>query len=156
MTNDSDLRLENAGPLPAEPHKLDTLLSHDEHSKPPMNTELLDKELAQYVDSQPIHIDKQTNRRLKTQIDRRVLVVMIITYFLQSVDKGALGFASIMGLREDTNLHGTEVSHAFHHAYYPFADEIKYSWLTTVIYLVILVVEYPVSQAPPCNSIAIC
>lgn len=73
------------------------------------NFDLVDKELAQYMQSQPVHIDDKTNRRLKKQIDRRVLVVMIVTYFLQSVDKGALGFASIMGIRTDTHLVGAQV-----------------------------------------------
>ncbi|EHY61256.1 hypothetical protein HRR83_008955 [Exophiala dermatitidis] len=126
MTTDSDIRFESVRAPSVEHHKLDILLSHEENLKGPINEDLVDKEVAQYVDSQPIHIDEATNRRLKRRIDRRVLVVMIITYFLQSVDKGALGFASIMGLQEDTHLHGTQ-----------------YSWLTTVIYLVILVVEYP-------------
>lgn len=51
---------------------------------------------------------------------------MIITYFLQAIDKGTLSFASIMGIRLDTNLQGPE-----------------YSWLTTCIYIAILIVEYP-------------
>ncbi|ORY69047.1 MFS transporter [Pseudomassariella vexata] len=101
-------------------------LSHDESGKDHANYELVDKELAKYAGDVPVHIDTATNTRLKKLIDRRILVVMIITYFLQSLDKGALGFASIMGIREDTNLQGPQ-----------------YSWLTTIIYLVILTVEYP-------------
>ncbi|KAI1881545.1 hypothetical protein JX265_000371 [Neoarthrinium moseri] len=106
--------------------KLETVMSHDEVGKDHTNHDLVDKELAAYTSDIPVHIDEETNARLKTAIDRRVLAIMIVTYFLQSVDKGALGFASIMGLQEDTHLQGPE-----------------YSWLTTIIYLVVLVVEYP-------------
>lgn len=51
---------------------------------------------------------------------------MVATYFLQAIDKGTMSFASIMGIRKDTNLVGQD-----------------YSWLTTCIYITILIVEYP-------------
>jgi len=38
-----------------------------------------------------------------------VLAIMIATYFLQAIDKGTMSFASIMGIREDTNLTGQDV-----------------------------------------------
>jgi MFS family permease len=59
-------------------------------------------------------------------INKRVLVIMIATYFLQAIDKGTLSFTSIMGLPDDLHLVGQQ-----------------YSWLTTCIYIAILVVEYP-------------
>lgn len=73
------------------------------------NAALVDREVAEYTSGPPVYIDEKTNARLKKMVDRRILVIMIVTYFLQAVDKGALGFASIMGLREDTNLQGQEV-----------------------------------------------
>ncbi|KAL3493290.1 major facilitator superfamily domain-containing protein [Aspergillus germanicus] len=60
-------------------------------------------------------------------IDRRVLVIMVCTYFLQALDKGTMSFASIMGIREHAGL----------------LDGNKYSWLTTCIYIAVLIVEYP-------------
>lgn len=95
---------------PTEPDKLEAMLSHEEVSKDRTNYDRVDEELAKYAADLPVHIDEETNKRLKKSIDKRVLVIMIVTYFLQSVDKGALGFASIMGLQEDTGLHGTQVS----------------------------------------------
>lgn len=89
----------------------------------------MDKELAQYVSDARIKISPEKNQELRRKIDRRVLVVMICTYFLQAIDKGTLSFASIMGIREDTGLLK--------------GQDQKYSWLTTCIYLTILVVEYP-------------
>lgn len=85
----------------------------------------LDKEVQEYSQT-AIEVDEPTSRRLRTLIDRRVLVIMIITYFLQALDKGTMSFASIMGIREQTNLQGQE-----------------YSWLTTCIYIAVLAVEYP-------------
>ncbi|KAJ9131627.1 Thiamine pathway transporter THI73 [Pleurostoma richardsiae] len=86
----------------------------------------VDKELAKYVSDARITISPEKNTELRRKIDRRVLVIMIATYFLQAIDKGTMSFASIMGIIPDTGLHGQE-----------------YSWLTTCIYITILIVEYP-------------
>lgn len=51
---------------------------------------------------------------------------MIFTYFIQALDKGTLSFSSIMGIQKDAHLHGSQ-----------------YAWLTTGIYIAILIVEYP-------------
>lgn len=53
---------------------------------------------------------------------------MVITYFLQALDKGTLSFTSIMGIQKDLKLHGQE-----------------YPLLTTCIYIAILCVEYPIN-----------
>ncbi|CAK7221644.1 hypothetical protein SEUCBS140593_004635 [Sporothrix eucalyptigena] len=91
-----------------------------------MNIDAIDKELVQYVSDVRVHISPEKNRELRRMIDKRVLVVMIATYFLQAIDKGTLSFASIMGIVADTGLVGQD-----------------YSWLTTCIYITILIVEYP-------------
>jgi MFS family permease len=59
-------------------------------------------------------------------IDKRVLSIMIFTYFLQALDKGTLSFTVIMGIKTDLGLHGQQ-----------------YPWLTTCIYIAVLIVEYP-------------
>ncbi|CAJ2504579.1 Uu.00g119730.m01.CDS01 [Anthostomella pinea] len=97
-----------------------------------LNQDKVDKEIAKYMSEARIEITPEDNIRLRKLIDRRVLVVMIVTYFLQAVDKGTLSFSSIMGLPKDTGLttpDGTVTQ--------------QYSWLTTCIYITILVVEYP-------------
>ncbi|RAK76562.1 putative 2-ketogluconate transporter [Aspergillus fijiensis CBS 313.89] len=86
----------------------------------------VDEEIAAYAASGAVEVDEATSRRLRRMIDRRVLVVMILTYFLQALDKGTMSFASIMGIRTDTGMKGQE-----------------YSWLTTCIYIAVLIVEYP-------------
>ena len=77
----------------------------------------IDAEVAEFFENSPdteIVIDEQTNRRLRMMVHKRVLVVMVTTYFLQALDKGTINFASIMGIIDDTHLVGNQ-----------------YSWLTT-------------------------
>lgn len=51
---------------------------------------------------------------------------MLGTYFCQSLDKGTLGFASVMGIIKDADLVGS-----------------RYNWLGTILYMGILVGEFP-------------
>jgi hypothetical protein len=69
-----------------------------------------DKETRAYITGPPVRIDEATNKRLFWKINRRILVIMLITYFCQSLDKGTLNFASIMGIKTDAHLVGQEVS----------------------------------------------
>ncbi|KAJ5263815.1 hypothetical protein N7478_011420 [Penicillium angulare] len=104
--------------------------AHDAYDEGPLKNHTdysrVDKEIAKYATDGAIEIDEATNKRLKKMIDRRVLVVMMFTYLLQTLDKGALSFASIMGIQTDAHLMNNQ-----------------YSWLTTIVYIAILVVEYP-------------
>ena len=68
-----------------------------------------DEETKRWTAESPIVIDAVTNKRLFWKINRRVLVVMLVTYFCQSLDKGTLNFSSIMGIQKDANLHGQQV-----------------------------------------------
>jgi hypothetical protein len=58
----------------------------------------------------PIQMDATTDRRLFWKITRRVLAIQVITYFCQSLDKGILNYASIMGIKDDAHLVGQQVS----------------------------------------------
>ncbi|KAJ5727002.1 hypothetical protein N7493_006029 [Penicillium malachiteum] len=100
----------------------------DDLKKEDIDFSRVDKEIQMYVSRGQVEIDEATNKRLKRMIDRRVLVIMICTYFLQALDKGTMSFASIMGIKTDAHLEdGQKV----------------YSWLTTCIYIAVLTVEYP-------------
>lgn len=81
----------------------------EEPGKNQTNYNLVDQEVAKYANTTRIEIDEATSSRLKTMIDRRVLVVMMVTYFTQSLDKMTISFASIMGMLEDANLSGSQV-----------------------------------------------
>lgn len=68
-----------------------------------VNYDRIDAEVAKYAEAnaEAVHISEEENKRLKKLIDRRVLPVMIVTYFLQALDKGTMSFSSIMGIRND-------------------------------------------------------
>ena len=61
----------------------------------------VDDEVAKYADSTGVALSEEEDKRLKKMIDRRVLPIMVFTYFLQALDKGTMSFASIMGIRDD-------------------------------------------------------
>ncbi|KAJ5851757.1 uncharacterized protein N7529_011142 [Penicillium soppii] len=87
----------------------------------------IDEELRKYVvAADNVQVDEATSKRLRHMINKRVLIVMVGTYFLQSLDKNAISYAAIMGIQEDAHLVGQD-----------------YSWLHTVIYFGILFAEYP-------------
>jgi hypothetical protein len=79
------------------------------------NFNKMDKELAQYVSDARIHISDEEDKRLRRLIDKRVLAIMVTTYFLQAIDKGTMSFASIMGIVDDTGLKGQEVGTPLFH-----------------------------------------
>ncbi|KAF7562342.1 hypothetical protein G7046_g1771 [Stylonectria norvegica] len=117
--------------------------------KPNNHSERVDKELAQYTSDFRVHISPERSQELRRMIDKRVLLVMILTYFLQAIDKGTLSFSSIMGLPKDTGLTNADGT-----------VSQKYSWLTTCIYIAILVVEYPqnyiISRVPIAKYLSFC
>jgi MFS family permease len=108
--------------------QLEETVSHpDELNKDHIDYNRIDKELAQYASASKIEISPEEDKRLKRMIDRRVLSIMVFTYFLQALDKGTMSFAAIMGIQEDLDL----------------ARGQRYQWLTTCIYIAVLIVEYP-------------
>lgn len=90
---------------------LETVLSNDVE-KDHTDYGRVDKELAKYISGARITITPEKNDELRRKIDRRVLAVMIATYFLQAIDKGTMSFASIMGIRDDTYLSKQDVSNS--------------------------------------------
>lgn len=66
-----------------------------------INYDRIDDEIAKYANAEAIEISPEENQRLKRMIDRRVLPIMVFTYFLQALDKGTMSFASVMGILKD-------------------------------------------------------
>ena len=92
-------------------HVEKVLSGSDDLAKDNMDMTRVDKEIQAYAAHGQVEIDEETNRRLKKLIDRRVLVIMICTYFLQALDKGTMSFSAIMGIKKDANLEdGQKVS----------------------------------------------
>lgn len=85
-------------------HVEKVLSGYDDLAKDNMDITRVDKEIQAYAAHSQVEIDEATNNRLKRLIDRRVLVVMICTYFLQALDKGTMSFSAIMGIKDDANL----------------------------------------------------
>lgn len=72
----------------------------------------IDAEVANFFTSGPskaTDISDKENTRLRWMVHKRVLSVMVITYFSQTLDKGTINFASIMGIQQDAHLVGQQV-----------------------------------------------
>jgi hypothetical protein len=52
-----------------------------------MNYDLINREVAEYANATIVEVDEVTNHRLKKLIDKRVMVVMVVTYLIQTLDK---------------------------------------------------------------------
>ncbi|KAK4687960.1 uncharacterized protein P7C73_g2148, partial [Tremellales sp. Uapishka_1] len=88
----------------------------------------IDSETSKYLDPDLV-ISEEKNAQIKRQLDKRILPFLIGTYFFQTFDKGTLSFASVMGIQQDTNLHGQQ-----------------YALLGTILYIGILVGELPMNR----------
>jgi hypothetical protein len=98
-------------------HVEQVLSGPDALAKDNMDITRVDKEVQAYAAHSQVVIDDATDKRLKRLIDRRVLMIMIITYFLQALDKGTMSFSAIMGIKEDANLEdGQKVSETCRHS----------------------------------------
>lgn len=107
-----------------------------------------DQQTNRYTAGPGIEIDEATDKRLFWKINRRILVIQLITYFCQSLDKGTLNFASIMGIKTDAHLNDAtdQVSTDMPNYNYQailYQQTSQYSWLGTILYIGILVGEYP-------------
>lgn len=81
--------------------QLERTLSAADEKGDHANYERVDHEVAKYADATGVALSQEEDDRLKKLIDRRVLPIMVFTYFLQALDKGTMSFASIMGIRKD-------------------------------------------------------
>ncbi|KAI0378717.1 MFS general substrate transporter [Hypomontagnella monticulosa] len=71
-------------------------------------------------------LDPEEARKVLRRIDWHILPLLMGTYFLQYLDKSSFNFASVFGLRQDTNLHGQD-----------------YSWSLSIFYFGYLVAQWP-------------
>ncbi|KAL7414359.1 MFS transporter [Mrakia frigida] len=88
----------------------------------------VDDEVAKYINSGVV-IGEAENKRVLRLLNRRVLPIMVITYFFQTLDKGTLAFSAVMGIRTDNNLVGQQ-----------------YALLGTILYIGILIGEVPINR----------
>lgn len=102
---------EKSGTEFADIGHVERVMSREEDLKDHMDLNRVDSEVARYTSDVREIISEEESARLLKLIDRRVLVIMILTYFLQAIDKGTLSFASIMGLQDDLRLVDQQVRH---------------------------------------------
>jgi len=76
-----------------------------------------------------LEIDSATNKRLLRKIDLNLLPIMCIVYGLNYLDKTTISYASIMGFKTDTKLHGND-----------------YSWVSSMFYFGYIAFEYPTNR----------
>ncbi|KIY63934.1 MFS general substrate transporter [Cylindrobasidium torrendii FP15055 ss-10] len=81
---------------------------------------------AQLLSASDGPLDPQEAERVRKKIDRHILPLMCILYWVQFMDKTTLGSSSILGIREATHL-----------------STNQYNWLGTIFYLSYLVFEFP-------------
>lgn len=69
--------------------QIERVLSPDESTEKTdhMNYDRVDGELAKYANAARVDISEAEDKRLKRMIDKRVLIVMVVTYFIQALDK---------------------------------------------------------------------
>ncbi|KAL9085261.1 MAG: hypothetical protein Q9165_007695 [Trypethelium subeluteriae] len=72
----------------------------------------------------PVTVTTEDNRRILRKIDFVILPIILGIYFLQSLDKTALSYASVFGIIKDAHLVGDQ-----------------YSWLGAIVYLAQLVMQ---------------
>ncbi|KAF2011178.1 allantoate permease [Aaosphaeria arxii CBS 175.79] len=110
--------------------QVERVLSAEDEKVEHVNYDRIDDEVAKYAAAtgEAVIISEEENKRLKALIDKRVLPIMVFTYFLQALDKGTMSFTSIMGIRNDIPA---------------LKDTHNWGWLTTCIYIAVLIVEYP-------------
>ncbi|KAK9489209.1 major facilitator superfamily domain-containing protein [Lipomyces doorenjongii] len=104
-----------------EMHDYDMKTSAGEHVD-------IDKEVMGIMGEEHVEVDPETSRKLFWMLNRRILPLMLGVYFCQSLDKSAVGFASIMGIIKDAHLVGNQ-----------------YNWLGTILYLGTVAGEVPVN-----------
>jgi MFS family permease len=73
-----------------------------------------------------IVVSSAENRRILRKIDLVILPILLSVYFLQSLDKTTLSYASVFGLIEDANLD---------------PNSQQYSWLGSIVYIAQLVMQ---------------
>ena len=94
--------------------------------KPYRTTHGKDKAAELLASNERIVVAAAENKRVLRKIDLVILPILLACYFLQSLDKTTLSYASVFGLIEDANLN-------------PNSDQ--YSWLGSIVYIAQLVMQ---------------
>ncbi|EHY54809.1 hypothetical protein HRR83_004019 [Exophiala dermatitidis] len=80
----------------------------------------------QFLSQGTIHIDEETDKRIRRTIDWHIMPWMFGIYMLQYLDKTSLTYAAVMGIRPDLNI-----------------NSVQYPWTGSIFYFGYLAFEYP-------------
>jgi hypothetical protein len=72
----------------------------------------LDDNYEIYKSMLDIEVGPVEAKKVLRKVDMRILSLMMVTYFLQYLDKNSINVASVYGLKNDTHLEGQEYSWA--------------------------------------------
>ena len=111
------------GPASQEPTK--NAVEFTEYTKPGPEKGK-DKAAELFNSTARIVVTPQDNKHILRKIDLIILPILLSVYFLQSLDKTTLSYASVFGLIDDANLD-------------PKSDQ--YSWLGSIVYIAQLVMQ---------------
>ncbi|KAH9866800.1 hypothetical protein J1614_008493 [Plenodomus biglobosus] len=94
--------------------------------KPVQTTRGKDKAAELLASNERVIVTPAENKRVLRKIDLVILPILLSVYFLQSLDKTTLSYASVFGLIEDANLD---------------PNSQQYSWLGSIVYIAQLVMQ---------------
>lgn len=94
--------------------------------KPTQTTRGKDKAAELLAANERIVVTSEENKRVLRKIDLIILPILLSVYFLQSLDKTTLSYASVFGLIEDAKLD---------------PNSQQYSWLGSIVYIAQLVMQ---------------
>lgn len=106
--------------------KNDEVNTHEEYHDPKPVAKGMDKAAELLANSERVVVTPEDNKRVLRKIDLVLLPILLSVYFLQSLDKTTLSYASVFGLIEDANLD-------------PKSDQ--YSWLGSIVYIAQMVMQ---------------
>ncbi|KAK7535606.1 major facilitator superfamily domain-containing protein [Phyllosticta paracitricarpa] len=90
------------------------------------NSSDLDDSYEVFKKAEGLEYDESEAKKVLRKIDMRIVPVLFMTYLLQYLDKNAINYSSVYGLKQGTHLHGDQ-----------------YSWLNSIFYFGYLVAQYP-------------
>lgn len=87
----------------------------------------VDQALA-FIEGKAIDYTEEDERRVLRKIDLRLMPLLFLLYCIQFADKVTLGYASLMGIRDDTHLN---------------PNSQQYSWVSSIFYAGYIFFEFP-------------
>lgn len=118
-------KAEESTPVAADISKNNVETTESIH-KPSNTVRGKDKAAELLASNERVVVTSEENKRVLRKIDLIILPILLSVYFLQSLDKTTLSYASVFGLIQDANLD---------------PKSQQYSWLGSIVYIAQLVMQ---------------